>query len=225
MDLTQARDIVGGLTLTSKMPEASYSLSAHDCVTGSKLAQVPDSVCSKCYALKGNYVRYPAIKRAQARRKLALTDDRWTRAMAVATSRVGYFRWFDSGDVQSMSHLIKIVAVACLNPEVNYWLPTKEIGLVRAYRRAGGYEPPNLVIRLSAPMINQRLRGDAYGLTSMVVTSDKRPLDTDVHLCNASHTLRDGTEVTTPTAGLDVGHCGDCRACWSTIRTVAYPIH
>ena len=45
----------GGLGYPSKMPGTSYGISAHDCITGAKLAKVEGSVCHGCYALKGNY--------------------------------------------------------------------------------------------------------------------------------------------------------------------------
>ena len=65
MLVKEAKEITGSLTRTSKMPGLSYSLPAWECKTGSKLRKVKDSVCSMCYALKGNYTRYKAIKAAQ----------------------------------------------------------------------------------------------------------------------------------------------------------------
>ena len=65
MKVKDAKEITGSLTRTSKMPGLSYSLPAWECKTGSKLRLIPDSVCSMCYALKNNYIRYPAIKAAQ----------------------------------------------------------------------------------------------------------------------------------------------------------------
>ena len=52
-----ANKIVGGLSAPGKMPEGSFGLSARDCKTGSALRQIPGSVCSQCYALKGRYVK------------------------------------------------------------------------------------------------------------------------------------------------------------------------
>ena len=65
MKITDAKKITGSLTRTSKMPGLSYSLPAWECKTGSKLRKIKNSVCSMCYALKGNYTRYKAIKAAQ----------------------------------------------------------------------------------------------------------------------------------------------------------------
>ena len=65
MRIKQAKEITGSLTRTSKMPGLSYSLPAWECKTGSKLRKIKGSVCASCYALKGNYTRYKAIKAAQ----------------------------------------------------------------------------------------------------------------------------------------------------------------
>ena len=62
MLVKEAQKITGSMTRTSKMPGLSYSLPAWECKTGSKLRKVPGTPCFGCYALKGNYIRYPAIK-------------------------------------------------------------------------------------------------------------------------------------------------------------------
>jgi hypothetical protein len=65
MLIKDALKITGSFTKTSKMPGLSYSLPAWECQTGAKLRKVETSPCFGCYALKGNYTRYPAIKAAQ----------------------------------------------------------------------------------------------------------------------------------------------------------------
>ena len=226
MLIKEAKEIVGGLSDASKMPESSYNLDARNCITGAKLVKVKGSVCAGCYALKGNYMRYAAVGIAQARRLDRLANPQWVEAMATLTEKQKYFRWFDSGDIQSLSMLIKIVAIAMLNPATSYWLPTKEYKIVSTYRKQGGIEPKNLVIRVSAPMINQRL-SDVYGTTSMVITKYTR-VDNDVAVCDAAHTMKNGQKVETITKENKplLGHCGDCRACWNPNNKVtAYPIH
>ena len=64
MKVSEAKKITGSMTRTSKMPGLSYSLPAWECQVGAKLRKVPGSVCAGCYALKGNYTRYPALKAA-----------------------------------------------------------------------------------------------------------------------------------------------------------------
>ena len=117
--LKQATEIIGGYTVTSKMPTIRYSISAKDCKTGSKLRKIKNSVCSDCYALKGNYIRYAKnIEKAQNKRLKAIFSKDWTNAMIYIMNhqkqviKSGLFRWHDSGDLQSMEHLQKIVDIA-----------------------------------------------------------------------------------------------------------------
>ena len=51
-----------------------------------------------------------------------------------------YFRWHDSGDVQSMKHLLNILAVARQTPKIKYWLPTKEPQLMREFAKTYGMD-------------------------------------------------------------------------------------
>ena len=82
MKVKDALKITDSFTKTSKMPGLSYSLPAWACQTGSKLRLVPTSPCFGCYALKGNYTRYPAIREAQYRRLDAIKHPLWVEAMA-----------------------------------------------------------------------------------------------------------------------------------------------
>ena len=74
MKVRDAKKITGSMTRTKKMPGLSYSLPAWECITGKKLRAVKGSVCAGCYALKGNYTRYPAIKAAQYYRLATLME-------------------------------------------------------------------------------------------------------------------------------------------------------
>ena len=197
MKVTEARKITDSLTRTSKMPGLSYSLPAWECKTGSKLRKVKNSVCSACYALKGNYTRYKAIKIAQYRRLAAIKLEGWTRAMAAQIIRQKYFRWHDAGDVQDLQHLNKIYEVCELTPEVKHWMPTREAWIKNHLDR----KPANLVIRFSPPMIGQR--NDSWPNSSMVVES--------------------GATCPAPTQN---NSCGDCRQCWDPlVKVVSYGKH
>ena len=197
MKVTEAKKITDSLTRTSKMPGLSYSLPAWECKTGSKLRKVKNSVCSACYALKGNYTRYKAIKIAQYRRLAAIKLEGWTRAMAAQIIRQKYFRWHDAGDVQDLDHLNKIYEVCELTPEVKHWMPTREAWIKNHLDR----KPANLVIRFSPPMIGQR--NDRWPTSSMVVE----------------------TGATCP-APAQNNSCGSCRQCWDPeIKVVSYGKH
>ena len=197
MKVKIAKEITGSLTRTSKMPGLSYSLPAWECKTGSKLRKVKGSVCSACYALKGNYTRYKAIKAAQYDRLEKIKNSLWVAAMVVQVKRQKYFRWHDAGDVQDLEHLKKIYSVCKLTPEVKHWMPTREAWI----KNHLDSKPDNLVIRFSPPMIGQR--NDSWPNSSMVVET--------------------GATCPAPSQG---GKCGTCRQCWdSTVKVVSYGKH
>jgi len=197
MKVTEAKKITGSLTRTSKMPGLSYSLPAWECKTGSKLRKVKNSVCSMCYALKGNYTRYKAIKAAQYVRLEALKQPGWITAMVAQIQRQKYFRWHDAGDVQDVQHLEKIFEVCKLTPQVKHWMPTREAWIKNHLEK----KPANLVIRFSPPMIGQR--NETWPNSSMVVLKDAS--------CPA------------PSQG---NSCGDCRQCWDpAVKVVSYGKH
>ena len=200
MLVKEARKITDSLTRTSKMPGLSYSLPAWACQTGAKLRKVKTSPCYGCYALKGNYTRYPAIKIAQYRRLAAIKMEGWTRAMAVQILKQKYFRWHDAGDVQSHEHMAKIIEVCKLTPNTKHWLPTQE----RQYLPKPEDVPENLIIRLSRSKVDGPA-GNAWTHDSGVTTKEGE------RTCPA------------PDQG---GACKDCRACWNKdIKSVIYGKH
>ena len=199
MKVNEALKITDSFTRTSKMPGLSYSLPAWACKTGQKLAKIPGTPCYGCYAMKGNYTRYPAIKRAQYRRLEAIKHPDWVTAMVAVIKRQKWFRWHDAGDVQDQQHLQKIFEICRLTPETNHWLPTREAWI----KDHLASKPDNLVIRFSPPMVNQRAP-ESWPNSSMVV-------DKGFHTCPA------------PAQG---GKCLDCRQCWDPdIKVVSYGKH
>ena len=116
MKVTEAQKITGSMTRTSKMPGLSYSLPAWACQTGAKLRTIPGTPCFGCCSLTGNYIRYPAIKKAQYYRLDSLARDSWTTAMVTQIKRQRWFRWHDAGDLQFEDALRKIFEVCRLTP-------------------------------------------------------------------------------------------------------------
>ena len=195
----EARQITGGLSKPSKMPGPAYILPATECMTGAKLVKVPDSVCEGCYALKGRY-NFRNVRLALARRLASLKHPRWIEAMTVLIKGEPYFRWHDSGDLQSVTHLANIMKVCKATPETSHWLPTREAGLMKVINPAA--IPTNLTIRFSSHMINQK-PVKFWPWTSTVSTGD--------FTCPAS---KQGNQ------------CGSCRNCWDReVATVSYPKH
>jgi len=212
----------GSLGFPAKMPGTSYGIPATACRTGSKLAIQAGTTCSSCYALgRGNY-RYPSVISGQARRLAALDDlPRWVAAMVRMLRKahgldgakphprvadLGWHRWHDSGDIQSVAHLSAICDIATATPEIRHWLPTREAQMLAAFRRNGGIVPDNLTVRLSATMIDGTAPR-AWPITSTVHAATAP----DGHICPA------------PTQG---NQCGACRACWSQdVSNVSYHQH
>jgi hypothetical protein len=226
IDSAAARVVGGLLGKASKMPGHTYGLSALDCITGSQLRNVPGSVCAgpadsdiECYAMGGFYTQ-ENVKAAHARRIASLGHPDWVAAQAWLWSRAegsqphskpsacGYGRWHDSGDIQSVEHFAAICAVARETEDVEYWIPTRETGIVREYLRRGGVIPPNLNVRISNHMVGETFKEDPLGLAYSTVGCDDAA---DAHQCPS----------------LDQGNsCGDCRACWDpSVRWVNYRLH
>jgi hypothetical protein len=192
-----AEQITGGLSMTTKMPCPSWSISAFRCRVGSVLAEQEGTTCSGCYARKGRY-SFGSVQAKMEQRYQALFDPLWTPAMVFLVNYYcdRYFRWFSSGDLQGENHLRNIVRVAEETPQVRHWLPTREAGVVRAVESF----PENLVVRVSAEKVNGK--PPKWPHTSTVVTEGET--------CPASRS----------------GNCGSCRACWDAeVRNVAYRKH
>jgi len=195
----EASKIVGGLSTPGKMPCYSINLPATECKTGAKLARVPGTTCHGCYALKGRY-RFKTTKRAMARRLRAITGPRWVQAMTALITGHKYFRWHDSGDLQSVQHLKNIFEVCKQTPSTKHWLPTREHSLLRLMDP--DIIPPNLIIRVSATKVDGRAPS-WWPWTSTVSTQSKTCPDPD-----------------------QGGKCKSCRACWSRdLQNVTYAKH
>ena len=198
------------LSETSKLPGKSIGISAFDCNIGMKLAKVEGTVCEECYAFR-NFYLMPTTKIAHDKRlQLMLEDPLWEDAMTVQVRilKMPYFRWFDSGDLQSVYNLERIVRVCERTPSIHHWLPTKEYQLVAEFLLKGGKIPENLSLRLSGYKFDDPPPKFRYGhVLSQLQTStathldeNEQPVAVHGHLCPA-HWQK--------------GECGDCRACWN----------
>jgi hypothetical protein len=211
MKLKEIEKKIGTLSNPSKMPSYAWGISAKKCVTGSKLAKIKGTICNKCYALKGHYVFKP-VKIAHKIRLNAIYKSEWVDYMAelltqkykrLDKSRL-FHRWFDSGDIQSHEHLMKIFKVCELTPHINYWLATREYKIVSKIK----YEdiPKNLVLRVSGIKIDEQ--PPKFWKWTSTVHKNKKPI---------------GREC--PAYKQD-GECKDCRACWSrSVKQVSYKEH
>ena len=193
----QAEAIVGTLSKPSKMPGYAYSTPAKRCLIGQKMRKVAGSICAFCYALKGRYV-FKNVQLAMEKRFASLTNSLWVEAITflIGNAKNPHFRWHDSGDLQGIWHLEKIVQVAKNLPHISFWLPTREYAFVSEYIEKGGEVPSNLTIRLSALMMD----GPApVGIAQRL------------GLCVSGASKLGNFNCPSSKQG---NKCGDCRKCW-----------
>lgn len=251
MTLGEAKAIAGVLGKPSKLPGYAYGLDARRCRVGAALRPIPGSVCSTCYAMNDFYGSWSPVAKGHSKRHDGLDHPRWADAMVrlIEHHCVGehaYFRWHDSGDIQSPEHLERILEVVERTPSVRHWLPTRELAdVAEVVRRrtkvglamiGGGLVvdvdeirrelvdwaiPANLTIRLSAAMID----------AEVVIPSDLAPwlvgMPQSTVQTAAGHPIQDGKGVVECRAvEARDNHCGPCRACWDRrVRVVSYPQH
>ena len=209
-----AMDIIGGLSNPSKMPGDSWSISAFECKTGSKLREVKGSTCSSCYAMKGMY-RFKNVKEAHAKRLTGLYHPQFVEAFIFVLSekyrrsrvKETRFRWHDSGDLQDLEHLTKINTIASRTLFLQHWLPTREFGIVKEWLKENpqGFSS-NLTVRLSAVMIGDTFKARTMGLPFSTVGVT----DNTVEQCKAPQ---------------QDGKCLSCNACWDKSKDINYPLH
>lgn len=194
------------LSNVSKMPGKSISLDAFECKTGSKLAEIPGSVCFDCYARKGMY-RMPNVRNKMVERMAFFNAIDFVPRMVdeLDRTRDPHFRWFDSGDVQNVRMALNIIDVIKATPNKKHWIPTKERKIWLEALKIQPL-PDNAVLRFSATMVDAA-PPEAWKQSSMVI-KDAAPV---------------GHECPAPKQG---GKCGDCRACWShDVKTITYHKH
>ena len=157
MKLAEAKQIIVSLGRAGKMPCPTYNTPAKLCKTGSRLRKIKGSTCSGCYAMKGNYL-FPNVAQGLQKRFDAFKHKRFIEAMSFMINRYskksGHFRWFDSGDLDSVNMLKKIVMICQATPTIKHWLPTREVKVVSDYLKIYKKFPDNLLVRVSSPMID-----------------------------------------------------------------------
>ncbi|MAH47137.1 hypothetical protein CMI37_15020 [Candidatus Pacearchaeota archaeon] len=219
--LQKAKLEIGGLSRTSKMPCFSWGIPTDYCRRGKELhLKDKKSICGSCYAMKGAYLWKPT-EVAYERRYQAwknLPRQKWVDYMVTifnskAIRNRGHFRWFDSGDLQSISMLEDIILIAMKTPYIKHWLATREYDIVYKVQKDGAWIPDNLVIRLSHDHVDE--------LDKLNISADNHQ---SVSISDRSIKL-DKKQFTCPSL-LQDNSCGDCRACWnSRVKQVAYIKH
>ena len=203
MLIKEAKQITGGLSKPSKMPGPAYNLPAAACITGAKLVKIPGSVCAGCYALKGRY-RFKNVQDALQRRLQAITGPRWVEAMITLIKPHKFFRWHDSGDLQSLEHLQNIFRICRATSGTQHWMPTREAQFLSKIENPTIEVPSNLLIRMSSHMVDQP----------------------PVKFWPWTSTVISGQGQASCPAPKQNNSCGSCRQCWDrSIANVSYGKH
>ena len=219
------------LSSTSKLNCKSFSLSAFNCKTGSKLAKVKGSTCSKCYALKGNY-RYKNYKNLAKDRLVFsgnLDELKDALKLSIKMEHKDIFRFFDSGDLQSLAMFTMFCELASELPNIRFWLPTREYSIIRKAIRENVHIPKNLIVRVSAPMINQKPLKEFQNLGLHTSTTHRELTFSekfDAYLSNRNiEELPTADSLQCPASKQD-GKCLDCDACYdSEVKNISYLVH
>lgn len=173
--------ITGGLSNPSKMPGKGWGTSAMRCQRGKVMSGINGTTCAGfdpnvpvgaklkptdnpkngCYAQDGKYIM-PNVIECHARRIEAFyaDTDLWISAMAMLVSGVyhvnakpsRYFRFLDSGDLESPEMLAAFAALAMICTKTKFWVPTRQYNHVVKYHAMGGVIPANMVVRISCDM-------------------------------------------------------------------------
>lgn len=214
------------ISQTSKMKitgkkVGSWSLPAGASCPGSSDAEV----CKSCYAKKGMY-RFPSVKDVREYNKLDYHKKDWSDRMVSKVAKFDYFRWFDSGDIETPELAEKIMEVVARTPDTQHWLPTRSDKIPKihaAMRRVVysgktnelvySYDRDNMSVRLSADNIGLD-KQERPGVNSYVIQSSDlfEAARRGIYLC----------PVTAP--GSTQKSCDTCTMCY-TDTPVAYLLH
>lgn len=164
--------------------------------------------CRGCYATTGNY-NYPNVKAPRAHNREDWQAADWVEAMTHALQDSRYFRWFDSGDMYSLSLAEKMLQVMQATPWVKHWLPTRMHKFDKFHSVIAAMEAlPNVVVRRSSDSVTGEIVAGAN--SSTIIPNADTPTVADA-VCPAYQ---------------NAGKCNGCRTCWDkTVHVVAYPAH
>jgi len=197
------------LSKTSKLGTKSWSLQAIETNPGSvgpdgKL--VPP--CSGCYATTGMY-HFGPVKAVRADNKAAWQDDGWVANMVAQLKKDTHFRWFDSGDLYSLSLAEKVYQVMVQTPNTKHWLPTRMAKFAKfAPILAAMQRLPNVMVRFSSDAIDGSYTPGVHGST---IIPDASNAPDGVSVCPAYS---------------QGGKCLTCRTCYDkSVAVIGYPAH
>jgi hypothetical protein len=201
--------IFNKVSKTSKLGTLSWSLQAIETCPGSlSAAGVLVDACSGCYATQGCY-NFPGTKAVRADNKKAWQETDWVQLMVYTLRKQTHFRWFDSGDVYSLSLAEKMLQVMQLTPNTKHWLPTRMYKFPKFHAVLAAMQAlPNVMVRPSSDAVDGTFTNGVHGSTIIPAGAQ---VPAGVTLCTA------------PEQG---GKCLSCRACYDkSVAVIGYVAH
>lgn len=208
----KAQNNIVMLSNTKKLGVKSWSLQAlNTCPASIDSEGNLVDACSGCYATYGNY-RFNNVKATREYNKQVWQNEDFVNDFVEKLDTERYFRWFDSGDMYSLSLAKKIYEIMLNTPHVKHWLPTR----MHKFKKFEGIlknmqSLPNVVIRLSSDDITgKKVNSDLIKTNSTILPSE----------------LIEGYEGFICPAYKQGGECLTCKACYNKeIDTIAYVAH
>lgn len=130
-------------------------------------AQVPGSICSKCFAAK-QMEHFTSMEKPLVKNKEILTGSILPDDMLPLINRL-YFRFESFGDLNNAIQVINYFNICKKNPGVNFALWTKNPDYIQQAIEMGHSKPENLNIILSSLFINKE-RVNTYTFIDKVFT-------------------------------------------------------
>lgn len=200
------------LSNTSKLGVKSWSLQAYNtCPASIDDKGLLVDACSGCYATYGNY-RFNNVKATREYNRISWQDDNFVSDFVKQLDTVRYFRWFDSGDLYSLSLAKKIYEIMLNTPHVKHWLPTRIYKFSKFHSILKDMQSlPNVVIRLSSDDIDGSIVNSDLIDTNSTILPSEMISEYNGFICPAYN---------------QGGKCNDCKACYNKdVKTVAYIAH
>ena len=198
------------LSKTSKLDGImSWSLQALETCPGSigKDGKLVDA-CSGCYATTGNY-RFDNVKAPRLHNRDDWKRDNFVSDFVAALENQRYFRFFDSGDMYSVSLAEKILEICKQATWVKFWIPTRMYKFAKFRKVLSELQAlPNVNVRFSSDSVTGEYEKGFHG--SVIIPSADQAAP-DMKVCEA---YQHG------------GKCNGCRSCYDKeIPVIAYPAH
>ena len=132
-----------------------------------KNAQIPGSICAKCFAER-QMKRFPSMEKPMVENQRILTSDILPMEKLPRINNI-YFRFESFGDLNNHIQVINYFRICYKNPKVKFALWTKNPDYIEEAIAAGYEKPENLNIVLSSLFINKE-RKNVFDFVDKVFT-------------------------------------------------------